>query len=145
MTIQYNEPITFGRGGSARLLASRGIDFSEDGDRSWTDAPLVELDIQLPFPTQDIVLEVDAAPFLVPEIVRYQNVFVYLSGFFTYFIQLYGHTTRELPLPRNALTGRRVRLSLVIPTAMSPGVMKMSDDERALGICLERMVFKTVD
>jgi len=43
-----------------------GIDFSDD-DRSWTLAPVGELDVQLPFARQDVVLEVEASPFVVPD------------------------------------------------------------------------------
>jgi hypothetical protein len=47
MVITYNELVTFGRYGTAKSLNCTGIDFLEDGNQSWTDAPVAELDIQL--------------------------------------------------------------------------------------------------
>src|SRR5262249_27710052 len=54
MTINYNDPITFGSTGNAAGLNCTGIDFSDDGGRSWTCLPVAELDIQLPFARQDV-------------------------------------------------------------------------------------------
>src|SRR5438045_508159 len=58
MAIGYNEFITFGRNGTARALKCSGIDFDEDGDRSWTSAPVVELDVPLSIPRQEVFLEI---------------------------------------------------------------------------------------
>lgn len=144
MAVNYNQPITFGSKGNALSLNCTGIDFSEDGEQSWTCAPVAELDIPLPFARQDVFLQVEASPFLVPEIVSIQNVFVFLSGLFAGFYALTGHTMRQFPVNRSVISGRTTRLALVIPTAVSPSKLRMSEDLRELGICLSSITFINV-
>lgn len=143
MTINYNEPITFGSTGSAASLNCEGIDFSDEGGRSWTVAPVAELDIQLPFARQDVVLELEATPFLVPELVLAQNVFIFLGGLFVGYYTLKGHAVRTFPVNRSVVSGRATRLALVIPTATSPHALELSEDLRELGIYLTSITFKT--
>lgn len=144
MTINYNEAITFGASGSAVGLNCNGIDFSEDGGRSWTRAPVAELDVQLPFARQDVEVELNASPFLVPGVLNSQNVFIFLGGLFVGFHTLTSHTIRSFPVNRGVVSGRSTRLSLVIPTATSPQALELSEDLRQLGICLTAITFKTL-
>src|SRR5690242_4986357 len=143
MPISYNEPITFGRNGTARELNCTGIDFSEDGNQSWTSAPVAEIDVQLPFARQDIALEITATPYLIDELVTVQDLFVFTGGLFTGFAKLAGHTVLTFPLNRSTLSGRSTRLALVIPTAVSPRALGLSQDERELGIYLNAITFHT--
>lgn len=142
MAINYNEPITFGRNGTAKALACTGIDFSEDGNQSWTNAPMAELDIQLPFARQDILVEIDATPFLIPESVPAQKIFVFIGGLFVGYYTLTGHEVKAFPINRSVISGRAVRMSLVIPTATSPRTLFLSEDMRELGIYLTSITFK---
>lgn len=80
MAISYNEPIMFGSAGTAKTLNCSGIDFSEDGFESWTHSPVAEMDISLPIARQDVVLEIHAAPFVVPDSIIAQNVFIFMGG-----------------------------------------------------------------
>jgi len=143
MPISYNEPITFGRDGTAQSLSCTGIDFSEDGTQSWTSAPVAEMDIQLPFARLDIALEINASPYLIDELVTVQDVFVFTGGLFSGFAKLTGHTVLTFPLNRSTLSGRSTRLALVIPTAVSPRALGLSQDERELGIYLNAITFRT--
>jgi hypothetical protein len=143
MTINYNEPITFGSGGNAVGLNCSGIDFSEDGGRSWTRAPVAELDVQLPFARQDVEVEMNASPFLVPDVLSAQNVFIFLGGLFVGYLTLTAHVIRSFPVNRGVVSGRSTRLSLVIPTATSPHELRLSEDLRQLGIYLTSITFKT--
>lgn len=143
MTINYNEPITFGSNGNAVGLNCNGIDFSEDGGRSWTRTPVAEMDIQLPFARQDVEVELNASPFLVPGVVAAQNVFIFLGGLFVGYLTLTAHTIRSFPVNRGVVSGRSTRLSLVIPTAVSPQQLGLSEDLRQLGIYLTSITFKT--
>jgi hypothetical protein len=143
MTINYNEPITFGSTGNAVGLNCNGIDFSEDGGRSWTRASVAEMDIQLPFARQDVELELNASPFLVPGKLAAQNVFIFLGGLFVGYLTLAAPTIRSFPVNRGVVSGRSTRLSLVIPTAASPQQLGLSEDLRELGIYLTSITFKT--
>ena len=142
MAISYNEPITFGRHGIAQGLNCAGIDFSEDGTQSWTSAPVAELEVQLPFARQDITLEIDGAPFLIASRLLVQHLYVFTGGLFTGFAKLSGHNVLTFPLNRSTLAGRSTRLALVIPTAVSPHALGLSQDERELGIRLNAITFR---
>lgn len=142
MTVNYNEPITFGRQGSAVNLNCEGLDFS-DVSQSWTMAPVAELDVQLPFARQDVTVQLEASPFIVPDMVSVQNVFIFLGGLFVGFYVLSGHVIRSFPVNRSVVSGRATRMSLVIPTAVSPNSLNMSEDLRQLGIYLTSITFKT--
>ena len=143
MAISYNVPITFGRYGTAKGLNCSGIDFSEDGSQSWTSAPLAEMDIQLPPARQDVVVQIEASPFIVPTLVTAQQVFIYLGGLFIGFCKLAGHDLRTFPIQRSIISGRPNRMSFVLPDATSPRAMQLSEDMRELGIYLHAIVFKT--
>ena len=142
MSIHYNEAITFGRTGTARKLNCSGIDFDEDTGRSWTHAPVAELDCSLSFPRQDVLLEIEASPYLVPNRISVQKMFIYLGGSFIGYCALTGHSVREFLVNRNTVANRFTRLSLVIPTAVSPLSLGLSEDVRELGICLSSILFK---
>jgi hypothetical protein len=143
MAISYNEPITFGRSGIAGSLNCAGIDFSEDGFYSWTDAPTAGLDIALPLARQEVIFQIDAVPFTVPDVLVAQSVFIFLGGFFIGYLLLTDAAVREFPVPRSLISGRPMRLSLAIPTAKSPHSLNMSDDLRELGLHLHSIVFRT--
>ena len=135
-------PITFGSAGTAKSLDCVGIDFSEGGSQSWTIAPAAELDIQLPLARQDVVVELEAAPFVIPDFVSAQNVFIFIGGLFVGFWTLTGYHARAFPVHRSVLSGRPTRMSLVIPTAASPSDLSLSEDVRYLGIYLTSIAFK---
>jgi hypothetical protein len=143
MVITYNEPVTFGRYGTAKSLNCTGIDFLEDGNQAWTDAPVAELDIQLPFARQDVVFELDATPFIIPDLVTAQKVFIFVGGMFVGYCAFKEHEVRTFPVNRNVISGRAARLSLVIPTATSPISLRIGEDLRELGICLNSISFNT--
>ena len=144
MAISFNEPITFGRGGTAKSLNCIGIDFSEDGNQSWTSAPVAELDVQLPFVRQDILVQLEASPFVIPDVVSAQQVFIFMGGLFIGYCTLRGHEVRTFSVNRSVISTRPTRMSLVIPTATSPSALFLSEDLRELGIYLHSIVFKTV-
>jgi hypothetical protein len=142
MPIKYNETVMFGRSGAAKTMNCEGIDFSEDGFESWTAAPLAEMEIQLPLARQDVVLEIQAAPFVIREKLPAQNVFIYLGGFFIGYHVLAAPAIRQSAISRSFISGRPMRLALVIPTAVSPSSLGMGNDLRELGLRLRAMVFK---
>lgn len=142
MPLNYNDPISFGRGGSAQTLNCTGVDFSEWGG-SWTDAPVASLDIDLPYARQDVLLELDAEPFLVDRVLPAQKMFIYLGGLFIGFCTLRAHAIKSFRVPRANVSGRTNCLTLVIPTATSPQELGLSGDERQLGVYLKEVSFRT--
>ena len=142
MAINYNEPITFGLGGTAEAMNYEGLDFSEESGQSWTNAPVAELDVQLPFARQDVEVELTASPFLAPGVLDAQSIFVFLGGLFVGYCTLRGHAVRSFPVSRNLVSGRPARLSLVLPNATSPHALALSEDRRQLGIYLASITFR---
>jgi hypothetical protein len=57
---------------------------------------------------------------------------------------LKGHVILSFPVNRNVVSGRATRLSLVIPNAVSPHELNLSEDMRELGIYLTSITFKTI-
>jgi hypothetical protein len=143
MSLAYNEPITFGRSSGASQLTSSGIDFSEDTRRSWTSTKSCDIEITLPPARQDVTIQITASPFGVPEHLPAQQVFVFLGGLFVGFWWLRDFETVSFPIARANLTGRPTRLSLVVPTALSPSSLSLNEDERDLGISLQSITFLT--
>jgi hypothetical protein len=141
MAIKYNEPITFGRSGMARELRCSGIDFSESGSESWTYESVAQMEFELPFVRQDVSLQIEGTPFLVPGTISVQPVFVFIGGLFTGFGNFTGHAVRTFPVQRNVLNGRPNRLTLVMPNAKSPASLEAGEDRRDLGIRLSSVVF----
>lgn len=103
---------------------------------------MAELEIAFPFSRTDLMMEVVAAPFLVPGAVLAQQVFVSVGGLFTCFVNLRGHATQSYALNRNAISGRTMKMSLVIPTAVAPATLGLSDDGRQLGLAMTSLTFR---
>lgn len=144
MAIAYNAPITFGHRGTARDLNCVGIDFSENGGQSWTSAPFAELDIPLPPARQEVVVQIEASPFTIPDVLSVQQLFIYIGGLFVGYSILRSHDSISFPVARAILTGRPNRMSFVLPNATSPNTSYGSQDLRQLGICLNSVVFRGV-
>jgi hypothetical protein len=143
MAIAYNVPVTFGSSGSARSLNCVGIDFSEAGKQSWTSASVAELDIQLPPARQDVLVQIEVAPFIIPDVLLAQQLFIYLGGLFIGYCTLKAPEVRTFVVNRGILTGRLTRMTLVLPNATSPSESYLSEDMRQLGVYLDSIVFKT--
>jgi hypothetical protein len=74
MAHAYNDPIAFGRAGTARTLNCTVIGLLGDRKRTRTSAAVAEVAIRLPFARQDFVLEADASGFVMPDIVVSQRL-----------------------------------------------------------------------
>ena len=139
--LQYNQPITFGRNGLARQCEPHGFSFEEDGAFSWTVDQLAHLELRLPIPRSDVVLEVQARPFIHETEIPYQQVYFYLNGLFQGFATFRSERTATFHLLRSAFSPRGNRLSFVLPTAKSPEQAGLSSDVRVLGLALSAVTF----
>lgn len=139
--MNYNELLTFGRKGNAKDLTSTGIDFTDDASISWTIQQQCTIEFSLPIPRQDVMLEIDAFPFISVEKVESQQVFVYLNGLFQGFHTFRDRETVKFPIIRSAISSRSTLLSLAIPTAVAPKNLNLGNDLRALGLAFFSMSF----
>jgi hypothetical protein len=100
------------------------------------------MDVQLPPARQNVLMQVEASPFLIPEFLTAQQVFVYLGGLFIGFYRFKAYDVKTFLVSRSILSGRPNRLSLVMPNAASPSASLVNGDVRELGLYLEAIVFK---
>ena len=63
-----------------------------------------------------------------------QNAFIFMGGLFVGFFSSKGHAIRSFPITQGGISGRNTRLSIVIPTAVCPASLLISEDERELGL-----------
>lgn len=143
MPVNYNEPLTFGRNGTVQSLETTGLDFSENDSQSWTIAPVVNIELPLAYQRGGIVMDIEATPFIFPDKVPLQNAFIFMGGLFVGFFSLKGHAIRSFPIAQGGISGRNARLSIVIPTAVSPASLLISEDERELGLHLSSLFFRS--
>ena len=136
--LKLGEEITFGAGGTINQYDPFGFDLAEPG-LSWTAEEFAGFTFavaNLPAEAQPR-LRVVAQPFLHPERITQQQVFIHLNGLLLGFAILSGYGTTEFPVPRTAIPGRgRCRLTFAIPTAASPQSLDLGADQRRLGIAV---------
>ena len=139
-TLKINEPVTFGKAGRIKDFDPYGFDLSEPS-MSWTQEETARLTVMIaglpPEPT--LRLGIDATPFIHSNRVLQQQFFVFVNGLYVGFRTLAGPEQFNFPLPRTAISPRGVRFEFVIPTAVSPKSLGISDDIRKLGISLSQM------
>jgi hypothetical protein len=141
MSTTFNTPITFGRSGSAAAMDGIGIDFNDSGDRSWTTAPLVELEVRLPPAREDVTLDIDTGAY-AREDAPSQQVFAYFGGAFIGFWRVHAFGRISARIPRTLFAGRPARLVFVLPNVVSPLALGLSEDRRELGLHLQAITFK---
>jgi hypothetical protein len=141
MILQYNEPITFGKNGTFAQLSPIGFDLSEDGPLSWTVLQYCEFQASLAIPRQDIAFYINATPFQMPDGNSAQQLFVYVNGLFQGFHTFRGSTEVQLSIRRHAITSRSTRIQFVLPNAVSPHSLGISEDLRELGLAITEMRF----
>jgi len=145
MVVKLNEVVTFGKSGSVAEMEPYGFDLSEPG-HSWTRDEVAGFSLSLggtvPLDTA-IRLHITARPFIQPGHVERQQFFVFVNGLHVGFRTVTAATDVQFVLPRNALSPRSTRVEFVIPTALSPKSLGISQDVRRLGIALSAVSFNS--
>jgi hypothetical protein len=119
-----------------------GFDLSEL-NHSWTQNEMAGFSVMMGSvpPDAHLHLHVNARPFTQAGHVDRQQFFVYLNGLFVGFRTLTKDELSEFPVPRNVLSPRGLRIEFVIPTALSPKSLGISQDIRKLGIAISDVSF----
>ncbi|HQT84425.1 MAG: hypothetical protein B7Z58_07690 [Acidiphilium sp. 37-64-53] len=131
-----NIDISFGWAGSITTIPNGGIDLNDGEHVSWTEQQTVWFEIIPRWPVKDLNLRLSASPFLVPGKISFQQVSVYVNGLFCGLTNLFESQECNFHIPRNAVSGRATRITLAIPTAISPKHLDLSEDVRTLGIAI---------
>lgn len=138
--LRLNENVTFGRTGSIRDMEPYGFDLSEQGI-SWTQEEVAGFSVMISSVPPDAALRfhIGATPFIQPGHVDRQQFFVFINGIYVGFRTLIVAEKVELVLPRTVLSPRGFRVEIVIPTALSPKSLGISNDIRKLGIAISEV------
>jgi hypothetical protein len=135
----WGTPIEFQEGGNAHDYLVAGFARPERGI-TWTESPHVELQLEIEPPENDVLLVVDALPFLDGERVRYQEAYVYVNHVYVgYWRFEKDQKPVQLMLPRRAFYTRKLNIQLRIPMAVSPNDLGLSGDIRKLGLAMKSM------
>lgn len=134
--IPADTTITFGTAGTIASHPNAGFDLTDGETASWTSHQSAWLDITPKWPARDLTLNLTASPFLVPDRIASQQVFIYVNGLFCGLHVFFVPADCTIAIPRAALSGRATRIALAIPTAISPHRLGLSDDIRTLGIAI---------
>jgi len=119
-----------------------GFDLSEIS-YSWTQNETAGFSVMVASvpPDAALHLHVNARPFTQAGHMDRQQFFVFINGLFVGFRTLTKDEVSEFPVPRNLLSPRGLRIEFVIPTALSPKSLGISQDIRKLGIAISEVSF----
>jgi hypothetical protein len=140
-TLEYGEVISFGTHGTISRFETKGLDLNDGDHHSWTMTSLAEIHFGLRLPQEKVELRFEAAPFLQASITS-QQLFIYLNGLFVSFLDIKERETFSILVDRAMISSRQNRLCFVVPTAISPQVLGISDDRRQLGIVFTSLSFR---
>jgi hypothetical protein len=140
--LRLNEPVTFGKTGSVREMDPYGFDLSEM-NHAWTATETAGFSVMMGSVAPDATLQllVNARPFIQAGHIERQQFFVFMNGLYLGFRTLAKDELTEFPVPRNFLSPRGLRIEFVIPTALSPKSLGISQDIRRLGIAISDVSF----
>ena len=126
-----------------RLISFCGMaGVGPEPDFRWTAAndALIVFELEKPV---DLVLKIQAEPFLVPGRVERQELRVSLNGKFLTTLVLNEQREYDLSLPLQLSDLRQKNvLTLTLPNATSPRSLGLSDDSRHLGIAVHSISFE---
>jgi hypothetical protein len=141
--VTFEEGIRFGSDGNAERFFTRGWASPQDNPTlTWTVAHVAALSFRVPSTRSSVRVEVQCLPFLGNGAVQHQEGTLYINGLWFGFIKSSSPELHTFELPRDALAARGNLLSVVIPTAISPAGLGISEDTRLLGFAFETISFK---
>ena len=136
--------INFGKSGNINLFNASGFDLSDGDFYSWTEKQTSWIDIMARWPAKDLNIKLSATPYLATDTIIQQQVFIYVNGLFCGFHGFFESDDCSFLIPRNAISGRSTRITITIPTAISPKRLGLSEDLRQLGIAITTLSLLSV-
>jgi hypothetical protein len=132
------QDIAFGR--DADRTATQGAGWAPPlAAKCWTDGTQSELCLRHGG-AADLVLEIDAAPFLGASALASQRLIVHVNGWPAGELLCRDGRRRALHLNGAAIAGQSMlRLSFSMPDACSPAALGLSDNDRLHGFCFSRL------
>jgi len=139
-TYRWGETIEFGSGGNSDAYRKSGWAAPEEGV-NWTDSRAAELWLHVETPTQPVLLEILAMPFLATGKADSQRLRIVLNGHLVGEKTLSRSEFQELTfqIPPEFFGGSLASIRLETLDAISPRDLGISADERQLGIAVAKI------
>ncbi|MCU4159276.1 hypothetical protein AiwAL_04045 [Acidiphilium sp. AL] len=136
--------VNFGKEGNINSFNVSGFDLNDGDFYSWTEKQTAWIDIAARWPAKDLSIKLSAMPYLAVDQIIQQQIFIHVNGLFCGFHGFFEQDDCSFLIPRNAISGRSTRISITIPTAISPKRLGLSEDIRELGIAITTLSLLSV-
>lgn len=109
---------------------------------TWTNGEKSNISIPLSFTEieSDLTMSLTAFPFIVPGIIKSQNVNIYIGGdkIGQWHIEKYGEY--KIIIPKKYINSPLLEITLLLPDAKSPSELGINKDDRILAIAIQKIV-----
>ncbi|MFZ3171885.1 MAG: sulfatase-like hydrolase/transferase [Carboxydocellales bacterium] len=131
---KYGAKIQFGEGGNAEHYQDKGWSQPEK-DFTWTDGKNANFIIPISQPHSDFIIKATLFPFVAKGVDKQKvNIYVNKRKLGEWIVRTNGDYTIEIP--QDYVIDSKLVVSFELPDAVSPKVLKISNDSRNLGIAM---------
>jgi hypothetical protein len=135
--------VQFGASGDYKLWAADGWHHDvNDREHTWA-SHLAKLRVMLEFTNNDLLLEVDVIPLRARGVD--QELFVFMNGAFVAYWPVAQSGVRKARIESTFLGARDSVISLLMPKALCPRDVGVSNDERTLGLAFRSLSISAID
>ena len=131
--------IDFGAQGNFSEFSPSGFSALPDTNSTWTEGPTAEILFRVPPLRNNVRFAVEVFPFLGDGALTQQQCWVFFNGLFTHFDTVRMSTELVFTISRDLFNPRVNRLSFVLPDAVSPSELGLTDDLRRLGLAFTKL------
>lgn len=132
--------ISFGRQGNCNRFKLEGISTAPDEQMSWTVAPFAAITLNIVHLRPIGSVRISAMPYLANGLIRAQQFWFHVNGIFVGYGVYDAEGEKEFATWEVFRAGVNT-LSFVLPDAVSPAQLGVSDDVRPLGLGLKQIMF----
>jgi hypothetical protein len=131
--------IDFGAQGNLSEFSPSGFSAQPDATSTWTEGPTAEILFRVPPLRNNVRFAIEAFPFLGDGALTQQQCWVFFNGLFTHFEHIRIPGELVFTVSRDLFNPRVNRLSFVLPDAVSPSDLGLTDDLRRLGLAFIKL------
>lgn len=135
--------VQFGASGDYKLWAADGWHHdANDREHTWANH-LAKLRVMLEFTNTDLLLEVDVIPLTVRGV--NQELFVFMNGAFVAYWPVAQSGIKKARIESSLLGARESVIALLMPNALCPRDVGVSNDERTLGLAFRSLSISAIE
>jgi hypothetical protein len=132
----YGDTIDFGVSGNSNIIKSIGWSSTEENS-TWTEGKQADLNFSLKKPEKDLILTMKMTPLLGGK-TKVQNLIVTANNQEIKKVSIDSYGTYKFSIPKN-IVNDQLKISLILPDAISPYDVGMSEDKRKLALSVENI------